>query len=92
MTAPTGRPAPNMAQFLARLNANAPAATPDIMSAAVSDVSTAETDIGLFTDMQFFDFDMGNQVDMSQHLGFGAVEQQAAHGSAVKGLDFLEGA
>jgi hypothetical protein len=92
MSAFSGRRAPNVSQYIATLN-TIPSAH-DIASQQ-QEAFGLEDDLALFTNAQFFDFDMGeNQtlVDCDpEHEIRARRENAAAHKHGSKGLDFLNG-
>lgn len=74
-----GRRGPNVSEYIANLNA-IPSAS-DIQ-AADSGLSF-EDDLAMFTNTQFFDFDMGQDTDLSVNFG----ERDAAAAPAPENID-----
>jgi len=82
-----GRRGPNVSEYIANLNA---IPTPQELS---NQDSFVDDDLALFTNTQFFDFDLGQDVDL--HAG-GFAEGPAAPAADnfdvdTKGLDFASG-
>ena len=82
-----GRRGPNVSEYIANLNA---IPTPQDLS---NQENFGDDDLALFTNTQFFDFDLGQEVDL--HAG-GYADGSAAPAADtfdadVKGLDFASG-
>jgi hypothetical protein len=80
-----GRRGPNVSEYIANLNA-IPTAQ-DLQSS--NQDSFLEDDLALFTNTQFFDFDIGQEADLA--AGSYAEGQSAADNFDGKGLDFASG-
>lgn len=93
-----GRRAPNVSQYIATLNMTP---TPQELAAqSSSETFNLEEDLAMFTNTQFFDFDLGQdanlqpvdfELDAGQMRGgdAGAVVGQAS--DELKDLDFIQG-
>jgi hypothetical protein len=80
-----GRRGPNVSEYIANLNA-IPTAQ-DLQSS--NQDSFLEDDLALFTNTQFFDFDIGQEADLA--AGSYAEGHSAADNFDGKGLDFASG-
>ncbi|KAH0534141.1 hypothetical protein FGG08_007267 [Glutinoglossum americanum] len=93
MSAFIGRRAPNVSQYIATLN-TIPSAH-DLASQQQQDSFGLEDDLALFTNTQFFDFDMGESHALveydPEHELRARRENAAAHKHGMKDLDFLGG-
>ena len=97
MSAFNGRRAPNVSQYIATLNtlpsAHQLASQRQQQQQQQQEAFGLEDDLALFTNAQFFDFDMGeNHVPVDydpEHEIRARRENAAAHKHGVKGLDFL---
>jgi hypothetical protein len=83
-----GRRGPNVSEYVANLNA-IPTAQ-DLQNS--QDNFNLEDDLAMFTNAQFFDFDLVQDTDLQQPAFDGSAAQSAA-GDAVdmKSLDFMDG-
>jgi hypothetical protein len=82
-----GRRGPNVSEYIANLNA-----IPTAQDLSNQD-SFVDDDLALFTNTQFFDFDLGQEVDL-QAGGFADGQPAPAADNFdvdVKGLDFASG-
>ena len=90
-----GRRAPNVSQYIANLNALSPVS--DVKSQGQEDFGL-ENDLAMFTNTQFFDFDLGEMVDAAPVPYDPAKEERARRDNATtgpgtiqSGLNFLNG-
>jgi hypothetical protein len=82
-----GRRGPNVSEYIANLNA-----IPTAQDLSNQD-NFVDDDLALFTNTQFFDFDLGHEVDLETG-GFADGQPAPAADSFdvdVKGLDFASG-
>lgn len=84
MSGYSGRRAPNVSQYIANLNM---VASPQDVSLQ-QDAFSFEDDLAMFTNAQFFDFDLGETVDASAvNLSPAKEEAVAAEGSPSSGFE-----
>jgi len=84
MTAYNGRRAPNVSQYIANLN-TIPSASD--MAAPQQDFANFDDDLALFTNTQFFDFDMNEAAaEMPSQMRFDASSRQ---GQNAKPMEFI---
>ena len=84
-----GRRGPNVSEFVANLNA-----VPTVQELQSSDSFVLDDDLAMFTNTQFFDFDLGKDTDLPPtNYGVEGPGEQAtaAESSDMKALDFLHG-
>ncbi len=90
-----GRQGPNVAEFIANLNA-----IPSAQDIAAQQDFNFEDDLAMFTNATFFDFDIGQDADLQPAvLGFDdghrtasvPQQQQNTHDMAKANMDFLQG-
>lgn len=85
MAAYNGRRAPNVSQYIANLNTIPSAAE----AAAQPDFGGFEADLDLFTNTQFFDFDMNQDVPkLPGDMNFSGEQSRSQQGQD-KGLNFV---
>ena len=76
---------PNVSQYVANLNT-----IPSPTDAEHNQDVSLDDDLALFTDTQFFDFDMGQFTDVTEPIEYDLVQEQQArrqHAAAKTGLD-----
>jgi hypothetical protein len=84
----SGRRAPNVSAYIANLNAIP--TEPDLQSS--NQESFIDDDLAMFTNTQFFDFDIGADPDLQVgSFAEGHSGQNAADNIDAKGLDFMSG-
>lgn len=84
MAAYNGRRAPNVSQYIANLNTIPSAAE----AAAQPDFGGFEADLDLFTNTQFFDFDMNQDVPkLPGDMNFSGEQSRSQQGQANLGQD-----
>src|SRR3954454_16849310 len=88
----SGRRAPNISQFIAALNS-----VDDSEMPIDQEPFNFEDDLALFTNAEFFDFDLGQNVD-AQSIEYDPVSEERArrenaslHKQNLKDMDFLKG-
>ncbi|KAI9797390.1 MAG: hypothetical protein M1825_006005 [Sarcosagium campestre] len=89
----SGRRAPNVSQYLHELNAVPP--TPELASRQEGYGSSLDEELAMFTNTQFFDFDMGENPDITP-LEFDPTREErvrrenaAAHRASTRGIDYM---
>lgn len=81
-----GRRGPNVSEYIANLNA-----IPSAQDLANSDYPNLEDDLAMFTNTQFFDFDLGQETDFSVNFDGQHENNVMVDGVDAKAMDFIQG-
>ncbi|RFU23903.1 hypothetical protein B7463_g12437, partial [Scytalidium lignicola] len=89
MTGYSGRTGPNVSEYIANLNA-----IPSAQETSNPESFNLEEDLAMFTNTQFFDFDIGQDADLqAQSTNYDGQHNASAstEGLDMKSLEFLHG-
>jgi hypothetical protein len=81
MAAYSGRRGPNVSEYIAHLNT-----IPSAQDTQSSDTFSLDDDLAMFTNTQFFDFDLGQDADL-QPANFDEREEQKGQTITPEGID-----
>jgi len=79
-----------VSEYIANLNA---IPTAQDLQSSNQDNFSLDDDLAMFTNTQFFDFDLGQDAELQQPTNFGVDGQgpSAVGGDELKSLDFMQG-
>lgn len=83
-----GRRAPNVSEYIANLNT---IPTPHELDLASQENFNLDDDLAMFTNTQFFDFDLGQDADLHFDVDGRPGHTVAPDGVEMKALDFVQG-
>lgn len=83
MTYSARRPQPNMSEFVNQLNS-----IPSAQDLQNAENFNLDDDLAMFTNTQFFDFDLGQDVQPTEFEGPGDVDTVAPESMDLKSMDF----